>query len=1265
MLLVAVVPHSRWVAPVLAHVLAGCAHGSAALRCALLAPSLASAERLTGTSDHVRTLVAVYVSGPGALSALPSFRSTLRPVLVIAPLYKSFDASMWELAIRKTAAATSVNLGVAPQTALASTPIGLFGEMLTAANVHVVAGIPPILTPPSAPLVHLDAVAPNSVTVSWSEPAGNVGVASYGLYVNGVLSQPIAISPATAYDLGCGVPYTIGVDAVGFAGNHSPVTSITATPGPCGRSGGGSGSGGGAGSGASGGDNAAPTAPSADTTPPSPPTGLAVASSTQTSLSLIWTASTDNVGVAGYGVYGNGSLVASPSSTAYTLTGLSCGTSYIVAVDAFDTAGNRSGPLAITTSTTACADAQPPTVPVGLAATFLTQSAVTLSWDASSDNVGVVGYDMYLGAMATGTSAQTSYAFARLSCGTSYTVGVDAYDVAGNRSAVSWLIVTTGACADTSPPGAPTNLVESAATASSVSAAWTPSTDNVGVTGYRVFVDGALAGATTMTSYTATGLSCGSSHRVVVDAYDAAGNRSSQTSATMASSACPTASPGDTQPPTAPTGLVVASAGQTMVALTWTASTDNVGVAGYGVYEDGSLVASSSATGYTLMGLTCGTSFTVAVDAYDTTGNRSAETMITTSTAACPDTQPPTAPTNVALATRTATSISISWAVSSDNVGVAGYDLYVGGSPVGTATATAYTFAGLACGTNYTLAVDAYDAAGNVSAQTVTLFATAACPDVAAPSVPSGLSTSGVGQSAVTLSWSASSDNVGVTGYRLFLGGGQVGTSLTTSYVFAGLACGTSYTLAVAALDAAGNASSPASLSVATAACSVGGVGSGSVWVSPAGSDSTCVRGDQSKPCATPGRACVIAQGGDVILVAAGVYSAGFVLTNCNPVSTVTFENAPGTNVFFAGNSSISGSSNIAIQGDRIGHGVGFSLGFTSISSTSNLVWNNVNLYCQNASPWVHLHSNLTNEDACSSALTIGSGTNGFTWNGGDQSDFASCLTSCTHTGSQGNPNDDAITGTATNILIEHVKFYNYFSLDNNGSAGDHSELFVITGGTHVEFLDNSMTDCGPPASTGYAVNNSCNTSFLFFGGSGSANTSNYYTFIQNMIAPGHGQAAVAWDYNVPAGNETTETWKYNSIDGALFLCGRTSAGPCGPGSGSTMTGANMLFVGNIAQLPSYGGCYSAGTYSHNIWYTNPVSQPSTSAAKCSASDIAASDIAGTVFWSNPNIPNFNYTTPPNSPLRNAGENANCPTTDINGTVRPTTTPCEVGAIEG
>ena len=644
-----------------------------------------------------------------------------------------------------------------------------------------------------------------------------------------------------------------------------------------------------------------------DTTPPSTPTGLSVGSRTATSVAVSWSASSDNVGVAGYGVYSNGSLVASPASTSYTLTGLSCGTSYTVAVDAYDAAGNRSAKTTITTATSSCADTTPPSTPTGLSASFVTQSAVTLSWSASSDNIGVAGYDLYAESIAAGTSAQTSYAFSSLSCGMTYTLGVDAYDAAGNRSPVASLIVTTAACADTSPPTVPTNLQETASTTSSISAGWTGSSDNVGVTGYRVFVDSSLAGTTATTSYAVTGLSCGTSHQIVVDAFDAAGNRSGQISATMATSACPPPPPGDTQPPSAPTGLVVSSAGQTSLALGWSASSDNVGVTGYGVYKNGSLVASPAGTSYTLSGLTCGTSYTIAVDAFDAAGNRSAQATVTTSTAACPDTQAPTVPSGITLATRTATSISITWTASTDNVGLAGYDLFLNGSAAGIATTTSYTFTGLVCGTNYTIGADAYDGAGNHSAQATTAISTSACPDTTPPSTPTALATSGVGQTSLTLSWNASTDNVGVTGYRLFQNGSQVGTSSATSYGFSSLACGTSYTLGVAAVDAAGNVSSVATISGTTAACSGGA--SANVYVSTAGNDSTCVRGNQGRPCLTFAKACQIAQAGDLVSVADGTY-AGQDVSGCVQTSPgVTFQAATQHGVLLSGGLSVGNAS--------------------------------------------------------------------------------------------------------------------------------------------------------------------------------------------------------------------------------------------------------------------------------------------------------------------------------------------------------------------
>jgi len=80
-------------------------------------------------------------------------------------------------------------------------------------------------------------------------------------------------------------------------------------------------------------------------------------------------------------------------------------------------------------------------------------------------------------------------------------------------------------------------------------------------------------------------------------------------------------------------------------------------------------------------------------------------------------------------------------------------------------------------------------------------------PDTAAPSVPSGLSATPVSSSQINLSWSASTDNVGVTGYRVYRGGTQIGTTGGTTYQNSGLAASTAYTYAIAAYDAAGNVS--------------------------------------------------------------------------------------------------------------------------------------------------------------------------------------------------------------------------------------------------------------------------------------------------------------------------------------------------------------------------------------------------------------------------------------------------------------------------
>ena len=86
--------------------------------------------------------------------------------------------------------------------------------------------------------------------------------------------------------------------------------------------------------------------------------------------------------------------------------------------------------------------------------------------------------------------------------------------------------------------------------------------------------------------------------------------------------------------------------------------------------------AGTSQTNASFTGLTCGSAYPVGVDAYDAAGNRSSLANMTVSTTACADTNAPTAPSNLIVGTRTASTIALSWAPSTDNAGVVGYGLY-------------------------------------------------------------------------------------------------------------------------------------------------------------------------------------------------------------------------------------------------------------------------------------------------------------------------------------------------------------------------------------------------------------------------------------------------------------------------------------------------------------------------------------------------------------------------------------------------------------
>jgi chitodextrinase len=175
-----------------------------------------------------------------------------------------------------------------------------------------------------------------------------------------------------------------------------------------------------------------------DTVAPTAPGSLLATARSASGIDISWSPATDNVGVQGYLVYRNGVQIASVTGTAYQDSGLKAATSYSYQVGAFDGAGNHStASAAISTTTFAAPDTTAPGVPSGLGVTVLSSNQVSLSWKASTDNVGVAGYRVYRNGVAVASTAVTSWLDAQLSPATSYSYSVAAYDAAGDSSAQS------------------------------------------------------------------------------------------------------------------------------------------------------------------------------------------------------------------------------------------------------------------------------------------------------------------------------------------------------------------------------------------------------------------------------------------------------------------------------------------------------------------------------------------------------------------------------------------------------------------------------------------------------------------------------------------------------------------------------------------------------------------------------------------------------------------------------------------------------------
>ena len=245
-------------------------------------------------------------------------------------------------------------------------------------------------------------------------------------------------------------------------------------------------------------------------------------------------------------------------------------------------------------------DTTAPSVPTGLAATTPSTTSVKLTWNASSDNVGVTGYDVFRdSASLTTVGAVTTYTDSTVTAGSTHTYQVRARDAAANVSALTAAVsATTPVPPDTFIDTAPPVGTNSTSATFTFHASATPAT-------FTCKLDtGAAAACTSPKTY--TGLTQ-QVHTFTVFA-------------TVAGIADPTPATRswtvDTIAPSAPTGLAAATPSSTSVALNWTAATDNTGVTGYDIFRDGALLTTiAPATAYTDSTVLAASTHTYAVRA--------------------------------------------------------------------------------------------------------------------------------------------------------------------------------------------------------------------------------------------------------------------------------------------------------------------------------------------------------------------------------------------------------------------------------------------------------------------------------------------------------------------------------------------------------------------------------------------------------------------------------------------------------------------------
>jgi chitodextrinase len=414
----------------------------------------------------------------------------------------------------------------------------------------------PDQSPPTAPTaLRAEARGERQVVVSWDAASDDVGVAGYEVLRAEALVARVPGTAVTDSGLAPAQTYCYTVRAHDAAGNVSPAA------GP-----------------------ACATTP--DLSPPSRPEPVVAEAQGERAVRVHWAPSADDVGVAAYELLRDGSVVATASDLAALEKGLHPTQRYCYTVRALDAAGNRSaegGPACATPP-----DLTAPSVPSGVAATATSDTRVELRWTASTDELGVQGYEVLRDDKIVSATEATSASEAGLRPAREYCYVVRAHDASGNVSAPS-----KRACAttpDLTPPSAPSRIAVLPNSPTRMALVWGAAADDVAVTSYEIQRGGAVVARVDarLRHHVDAGLSPSSEACYAVVALDAAGNRSPPRGPACATTAAPGV-------PSGPVALRAEPESASSIGLFWEPSSD-AGVV-YVVYWDkGGRIGSTAKT---------------------------------------------------------------------------------------------------------------------------------------------------------------------------------------------------------------------------------------------------------------------------------------------------------------------------------------------------------------------------------------------------------------------------------------------------------------------------------------------------------------------------------------------------------------------------------------------------------------------------------------------------------------------------------------------